>query len=319
MKTLKLIFLIIMVLSTITIKAQIKVDSNGKVMVGSSSSPTKDLDIRGDVNIKPLTANYSFIIDNTGGYQDSYPVLYPNVSNYVNLGKSDKYFYRVYSSQFCEQSDKRLKENIRDIENPLTLIQNLKGVKYDMKMEVFMNEDSFPSNAIIEEIEKQRKDQIGFIAQDVIKVLPEAVAYDELTDAYSINYSSITPVIVEAIKEQQSQIEILQTEIEKLQNNDPKLKSTAENGLNTASQLFQNQPNPFSENTYITYYLPDEVNKATIYIYDLQGRQIKGIDLSERGDGSTVIHGSELNAGTYHYTLIVDGQVVGTHTMILTD
>ena len=57
---------------------------------------------------------------------------------------------------------------------------------------------------------------LGFIAQDVQKVVPEAVSYDAENDVYSMNYSAIIPLLVEGMKEQQSMIKAQQKEIEKL-------------------------------------------------------------------------------------------------------
>ena len=83
--------------------------------------------------------------------------------------------------------------------------------------------------------------------------------------------------------------------------------------------LYQNSPNPFSVSTKIEYYLPADVQKATIYIYDMNGTQLKSIPLNQKGNGSITINGSELKAGMYMYTLIADGQVIDTKRMILTD
>ncbi|MAE87707.1 MAG: hypothetical protein CMB80_33545 [Flammeovirgaceae bacterium] len=65
--------------------------------------------------------------------------------------------------------------------------------------------------------------------------------------------------------------------------------------------------------------IPKNVNQASIYIYDLQGRQVKRIDLSERGNSFIMIRAGELSAGRYLYTLIADGKEVGTKKMILTE
>ncbi len=87
----------------------------------------------------------------------------------------------------------------------------------------------------------------------------------------------------------------------------------------TEPLLSQNQPNPFSEETLIEFYIPSQSMVSTVYIYDMQGNQIKSYDIPERGNSSITIHGSELNPGMYLYTLIVDGYEVDTKRMILTD
>jgi hypothetical protein len=53
------------------------------------------------------------------------------------------------------------------------------------------------------------KNKIGFVAQEIIEVFPGLVFHDPVSDEYSVDYVSIIPVLVEAIKEQQAQIEEL--------------------------------------------------------------------------------------------------------------
>ena len=53
------------------------------------------------------------------------------------------------------------------------------------------------------------------IAQEVLKVLPEVVSQDE-NDKYSVSYGNITGVLIEAIKEQQKQIEYLKIQIKNM-------------------------------------------------------------------------------------------------------
>jgi len=91
-------------------------------------------------------------------------------------------------------SDIRYKKNITPITNTLANVMKLKGVNYFFKKEEFIDK-SFNG-----------KKQIGFIAQDLEKIYPEIVMTDN--DGYkSVDYSRLTPILVEAIKEQQSMIE----------------------------------------------------------------------------------------------------------------
>lgn len=110
----------------------------------------------------------------------------------------------AYSSTLTA-SDERLKENIKPLEGSLDKILNLKGVNYDWK-----SEDK-PNN------------QIGLIAQEVEKVVPEVVnivedGLGELEDMKVVNYSALVPVLIEAVKMQQKQIEELKKQVQDLGN-----------------------------------------------------------------------------------------------------
>lgn len=99
-------------------------------------------------------------------------------------------------------SDIRFKKNIILIPHALSKILSLKGVSFSWRKDELKTNNFNDGN------------QIGFIAQDVEKVLPELVKTD--ADGYkSVSYGNLTPVIVEAIKEQQKIIDMQNTQIQK--------------------------------------------------------------------------------------------------------
>lgn len=101
-----------------------------------------------------------------------------------------------------DNSDSRLKENINKISNVLENIKNINGVYYDWKIEEFPEKNFDPSR------------QLGLIAQEVEKVFPEIVSYDD--EGYrSLAYGRFVAVLLEAIKEQQTEIESQEKEIER--------------------------------------------------------------------------------------------------------
>ena len=81
-------------------------------------------------------------------------------------------------------SDERLKSDIETIDNALDKVMNMRGVSYT----------------------KQAEKGIGVIAQEIEKVLPEVVTDGEYK---SVAYGNIVGVLIEAIKEQQEQIDKL--------------------------------------------------------------------------------------------------------------
>lgn len=110
----------------------------------------------------------------------------------------------VRATSFLYSSDRRLKKNIKPISG-LENILKLQGVSFNWK--------------------KDEASDIGLIAQDVEKVLPELVSTNPITDLKSIKYGNLTAVLVEAVKEQQRQIDnqnieiqILKSELELLKN-----------------------------------------------------------------------------------------------------
>ena len=94
-------------------------------------------------------------------------------------------------------SDRKYKENIKPIESALDKAMQLQGVTFDWK----------DSESILD-----IKEDIGFIAQDVEKVLPELVR-DSGKGNLSLRYQGITPILLEAIKELKAEIEDLKKKI----------------------------------------------------------------------------------------------------------
>ena len=318
--------------SVLSLSAQIKMGTNGYVKIGSTATPTKTLDVVGSVKILPGDATYgSLIIDNTGYYGT--PALYPSSQYSGNLGLSSKAFREIWGYSIVSLSDKRQKENIKNLNsaNALNLILKLQGVSYDLKMECLLSDSVVLNSKKKEQFEKGRKNKIGFIAQDVAKIIPEVVVHDDSTDIYGICYDKIVPLLVEAIKLQQSQIDSLKKVISSNKNktvsskseaieNSSKRETNISSTVETKSALIsQNIPNPFDQLTQIDYFLPENTNSAFIYIYNMDGIQIKSIPINIFGNSYITIYGSELKAGMYMYTLIADGKVIGTKRMILTD
>ncbi len=116
-------------------------------------------------------------------------------------------------------SDERLKENVQNIPNALNKVLSLNGVTFDWKQEAF--DAGFNP--------KIKIGDAGVLAQQVQAVLPQAVKpapFDLDTDGNSISgkdyltvqYEKLAPLFIEAIKEQQIQIELLKAELVELKN-----------------------------------------------------------------------------------------------------
>ncbi len=112
-------------------------------------------------------------------------------------------------------SDIRYKKNFSKIENPLQKVMSINGLHYDWRVDEF-KENNFS---------KER--QIGFIAQEIEKIFPEMVYTDE-KGYKSVDYSRLTPVLVEAIKELKTLNDELKVKNERLESNTQRIESRLE-------------------------------------------------------------------------------------------
>ena len=285
--------------------------SSTKIGINTTPNSTYCFDLNAKGRIYNSYNNH-IIFDFQGGYYAS--AIYPATNNTCSLGTSTKKFNYIYTYGLNTTSDARQKENIRKVKNMLDIVLEMEPVKYDLKKKYAYFDTTITDQAIIAKLDKDRIDRFGFLAQDLEEILPEVVKYDDSTDVYGIDYIEIIPVLVCAMHEQQEKIEELEEKI--------KEKSAVEaipDIQKSKTALLQNRPNPFSENTLIEYSLAEDVASATLYIYDMNGTQLRSIPLHQRGEGSVEINGGELKAGMYMYTMITDGQVIDTKTMVLTD
>ncbi|MEY8609225.1 tail fiber domain-containing protein [Parabacteroides segnis] len=207
-------------------------------------------------------------------------------------------FNSIQVKNVYQYSDARAKKDIQPLSDGLYKVLNLSPVSY---------------NWINPGVEKRTTEEgtplkdIGFLAQDVEAIIPEAVMTDN-EGKKLINYSAVIPYLVEAIKDLQSQIERLE----------------AEKGSNSSidkpiAVLSQNTPNPSHGTTTIPVEISQYATSASIQIYNLQGIQVKKINVTEKGKSEVQINTSDLKAGIYMYSLIVDNQLINSRRMVVTD
>ncbi|MCE9538435.1 MAG: tail fiber domain-containing protein [Bacteroidetes bacterium] len=274
-----------------------------------------------NINSNSITGVGSYINYTNGAY--IYPFstgLYTN--NALGIGASAPVGYMLYvngdgyfngnvnMAGTWYYSDKRFKKNITSLSSTLEKVLSLKTYSY------YFDQQKFPEKNFNDKL------QFGVLAQEIKEVFPNLVSEGK-DGYYSVNYVEIIPLLITAMKEQQEMIENQNQKISDLENkitsvastenSDKKLQINTEKG----SQLFQNIPNPFSEKTTINYTLSENINTASIIIFDLQGKQIKKYDLQQKGQGNIIIQAGELYAGMFIYSLVIDGKEVSSKKMIL--
>ena len=255
-------------------------------------------------------------------------------SNQVRIGNSSVGSIGGYVG-WSNISDRRIKNNIRANVPGLAFINSLQPVTYNLNLNAIDNLTGAKKAEIFDEREKASREareqqiQTGFIAQDVEKIAKNigyefsGVEVDEI-GVYSLRYAEFVVPLVKAVQELSEQNDLLKEQIGELKEEIDFLKVSPRSATSSdqitdmpRAILYQNAPNPFSNQTVIKYELPDNAS-AYIYVFNMQGTLVKQIPLQSQQQNVT-INGSELTAGMYLYSLIVNGKEVDTKRMILTN
>ncbi len=229
----------------------------------------------------------------------------------------------ITAATLITPSDYRLKNDIKSVSNSCldkVLDMNIVEFKYKQrKFETIASTDSVEAKSAVwydEESSIVKNKHYGLIAQELQEIYPDLVV--EGQDGFlGVNYLEIIPLLVRSIQE-------LNAKVEQYENVDaPILKAQSRTTDVTdidavVTTLYQNTPNPFTESTTIRCDVAEDVAKADLYIYNMNGEQITEYAVAERGATSVIIDGGSLSAGMYLYALIADGQVIDTKRMILT-
>ena len=314
--------------------------SDGTGVSGSGYYGTFGYSSSGGYGVYGQGANSAYGVE---GYSTS------AIGVYGATGNSNSYagFFvgNVYTTGVYAGSDQKLKQNIKDFSSAMDIINQLKPKQYQFRQDGNYKLMNLPLG-----------EHYGLIAQDVEKILPRLVkdskfetkdahalpALDpkkptiqpqqnsETIDYKAVNYTELIPIIIKAIQEQQQVIQDLQQKNNDQQNEINKLKETA--GISTGNTsslqsttsnanggyLQQNTPNPFSQNTTITCYVPSASKQAQLIIYSSDGNPVKRYTLSNQGLNAVVVTAGALASGKYGYSLLIDGKVVDSKSMILT-
>jgi hypothetical protein len=196
----------------------------GKVGIGTTT-PNAQLAFNNDLGRKislyesPSNSHYGFSIDYGALqiYTDA-PAAKISFGYFTNGAFTEKMFLdnnsgTLYVNGTAYTSDVRYKKQITRLQNPIEKIKAINGVEY------FMRTDEFPSKHF------DNKLQVGLIAQEVEKVLPQVVQTDK--EGYkAIDYAKVVPLLVEGIKEQQKQIDALLMHVKEQQKQIDELKKS---------------------------------------------------------------------------------------------
>lgn len=197
---------------------RVRIKSNGNVGIGNNNPITNGNDTNLCIGNSSILNSSGFLIigKNSGStFQRHFKLGYGD-ANFVGLGdfgtnnnpgtwkqqlrlhwncpanaliiyeNGDANLYgRLYQT-----SDRKIKKDIKTIENALIKVNGLNGVEY-----VNINDNS---------------SHIGLIAQEVEPIIPQVVNYNPETDLKSVAYGNLTPLLINAIKELSEKIRVLE-------------------------------------------------------------------------------------------------------------
>ena len=135
----------------------------------------------------------------------------------------------------------------------------------------------------------------------------------------ALNYVGLIPILLKGMQQQQDRIDQLEQQLQNCCSNSSQMRISNPAiaiELSNSIILNQNDPNPFAEETRITFNIPESVNDAKIIFTDNSSHVIQTVKINERGEGQIVVYASNLTSGIYNYTLIADGKVIDSKKMV---
>jgi hypothetical protein len=258
-------------------------------------------------------------VDNFNNFTDRAYYDTASVSGYIYtvLGKARAYAWEIFS-------DAKLKSNVEDVSDVSILISKLKPKTYTFRQGEYAAL-GLPSQK-----------QYGLIAQELEQVLPELVTTSEMPvgksstgervmeEVKAVNYTALIPIMVKGMQEHQQenqalkeQVAVQQQQIDELRKMVLELKNgRTGSGMLTSAYLEQNTPNPVRGTTTIRYHVPETSTSARLTLTNAKGQLVKMVSLN-KSTTQISLNIAALAAGTYYYTLYIDGKQTDTKRLVI--
>jgi hypothetical protein len=272
--------------------------------------------------------NYGYNAIVNGNSSDSFGV-FADVSNAVNniaiygtvptsLGSDIAGFFDgdiSTTAGFFAPSDRKLKENISNLENTIESILQLKPKSY-----TYIESDK---------INLSKGNQYGFIAQELEEIFPELTknikkpVFDENNNIVeyleykSVNYLGLIAILTASVQELSQEVERLKETNNSYVVYSDKFDAEEMKRLKKlAYKLEQNYPNPFQGKSIIEYSLPEYEENASIMVFNMTGKLLKEFKLREKS-GTIEVSSDDFEPGIYLYSLISNNDEIITKKMIV--
>ena len=127
------------------------------------------------------------------------------------------------------------------------------------------------------------------------------------------------PILIRSIQELKAELDYVKGNSSRMEARSASLEEETTDVLSSTihrNVLYQNTPNPFKEQTVIRFKLADNVQNASICIFDMTGKMLKKLPISSDME-SVSIGGYELGEGMFLYSMIINGQMIDTKRMVI--
>lgn len=282
-----------------------------------------------------------------GNSSDGYGGYFSSTNSYGIRAATTNGFYAgvfdgaVYAfGGYYPASDRKLKKNIQDVSDAMSIINKLQPKYYEFKSD----------DAQYAAFHLPTGTHYGLIAQDLEQVLPNLVHTENLSvpvkvqpqmlkpksadgkddnqyqkaavptktevmDIKGVNYDELIPILIAAMKEQNAKIEALTQQVNALTASKQSSMSSAPAAIKlSGSYLGQSRPNPATGTASIQYSNLPAGAHAQLFISDANGKMIKQIALSSNS-GNVNLDVSSLSTGTYTYSLLIDGKLMDSKSL----
>ncbi len=267
---------------------------NGPVTATGFTSTTSDQNFKSDIH---LISNADAILSQLQPKTFYFDTLNPYGFNFSN---------RLQYGLLAQEVETVLPELVSNEYKPATVDSTgavvTQGVDYKA-----LNYDAFIS--ILISGHKEQKQQIDSLQNGIDN---RDSLINNLNDRLTQLESCLSVILPLLCQISNSAIQPTQEEFQE------QLKNEINVQLSNKSSIILNQnvPNPFAEQTQISFSIPETVKKAQIHFYDANGKLINSVEVQERGLGQLNVFANDLSTGVYTYTLVADGQIVATKKMM---
>jgi len=293
-----------------------RLTSANNMLIGSTTDNGDRVQVTGSLNTNPLDI-YSNFASGSSGYSGinwlndtnikAWTVKYNNVDKFYVYGNG-----QAYSYGWNTMSDSNLKENIHGIQNALDKVLKLQGVTYNLK------QSSSTVNSSGQIISYPSSLKMGLIAQAVERVAPEVVTTTS-DGLKTVAYGNLVGLLIEAIKQEDAKLTGLQYKLDSTIAANQSAINKLRTDTNSQAKLYSCKTCSSKDNTNIHCYIPALSNEARLLVFNMNGALEKAIIINGKEEQYISFRDMHLSSGMYYYSLVVDGDEIGTQKIILAE